>query len=162
VSADPEPSVISFYRVDQSRRIRRVLVVGAGLIVLGATVMAVSFLTRSSEDVRRMATTVGLACTVAGGLSAVIGMSRALREDTCLVVRTDGLMMQSEGRESLFRWADIERIRLGEDARTIVVVRADGSEITVADRPFAGTETKALAQELDGMRRKAAWNLLPG
>ena len=157
-----EPSVISFYRVDQSRRIRRVLSLGAGLITLGAIVMAASFLTRHTEDFRKVATTIGFACTIAGGLSAVIGMSRALREDAYLVVRTDGLVTQSGGEETLFRWADIERIRVGEDARTIVVERADGSVVTVSDRPFAGTETKALAGELDGMRRKAAWNLLPG
>ena len=162
MSSTEAPSVISFYRVDQSRRIRRVLIVGAGLITVGAIVMALSFLTRNTDAVRQVATTLGLVCTVAGGLGAVVGMSRALREDTCLVVRTDGLMTQSAGQETLFRWADIERIRLGADAETIVVVRLDGTEITVADRPFAGTETKALAGELDTMRRKAAWNLLPG
>ena len=158
----PEPTVVTFFRVDQSRRIRGVLVVGAGLITLGAIIMAFSFITRHTSDFRSVATTVGLACTIAGGLSAVIGMSRALREDTYLVVRTDGLVTQSAGKETLFRWGDIEKIRVGEDARTIVVLRTDGSSVVVADQPFAGTDATSLAGELDGMRRKASWNLLPG
>lgn len=156
------PAILAFYRADASRTIRRVLGVGAALVTTGALVMVVSFLTRVAPDWRMGAATLGVACVIAGGLTTVIGMQRALADDACVVVRSDGISLQLRGIETLVVWPDIAVVRAVAAPPQIVIERRAGDDVVIADRTFGGKDARALAATLDDARRKASFDLLRG
>ena len=151
-------AIVAFYRSDSSRGMRRALVRGALLVSAGALVMVAALVTRQSSDVSMAASCAGVVLIIAGTVAAVVGMQRLLANEACIVVRADGISIEAEGREEAIAWDDVESIRSGD--RAIVVLRRDGTEVTVGDRRFGGKDARALAAELDGMRRKAGFGLL--
>src|SRR5258708_11166664 len=96
--------VLEWYRVDQSRRIRRVLVAGAVLLTLGGVVVGGAFLTRQRESTRNTAVMIGLLMTVVGAVQTVVGMWRALAVDAFVVARTDGVEVALDGASRVFAW----------------------------------------------------------
>lgn len=152
--------ILEWYRVDQTARIRRVLGAGAGILTFGALVTSVSFLADQRAFVRGAASVVGILCCIAGALTAVIGMYRALRDDAYLTVRADGILYHAATPpETFIAWADLVSVRFDEARGAVVFERREATEI-LAERPFAGTTLADLAKRLDDLRRKAAWNLL--
>jgi hypothetical protein len=155
----PRPRLIEWYRADQTRRIRRALVVGSGILTFGACVMALSFLTRQPEAARQTAAVFGLVTTVFGALTAIIGMARALSTDTYLAVSAEGVTLHVEKDETFMAWDDVERIHFDAPREAVVFsLRAGGEVLSLT--AFAGTDRKALASRLDGLRRRSDFHML--
>jgi hypothetical protein len=156
----PPPRVlIEWYRVDQTRRIRRALVAGAGILTLGACVMALSFVTHQSLAVRQAAAAFGFLSTVAGALTAVIGMARVLSTDSYLAVSAEGIILHLEEGETFLAWDSLERIRFDAAREAMVFALRDGGEV-LSRTAFAGAEKKSLAARLDTLRRRAGFDML--
>jgi hypothetical protein len=155
------PEIVSFYRIDPWVRMRRALTFGSTVVTLGALVMAVSFLTHQSEHLRMVAAICGIGTVILGAASAVFGMQRVLRDDRCIVVRTDGLVSQVNGAETFMEWDSIASIRLEVDSGVIVVERrGEHAALRMQGGTFRGWTSATLAVELDGMRRKASFGML--
>jgi len=120
--------------------------------------MVVAFRTRQTADVSMAAACAGILLIVSGTVVAVVGLQRLLANESCIVVRADGIAVQRKELEDFVAWDDVEVIRAAE--RSIVVARRDGTALTVGDRKFGGKDAKVLAPELDAVRRKAAFRLL--
>ena len=153
------PHIVEWFRVDPWPRIRAVLVVGPPAVSLGGIVIAVSFLTRASMTMRVEAAAAGFVLVAGGALYGMLGMSRVLREDVYLALRTDGVALQEPRGETLVPWDDLEDARWDAARGSLVLSRAGGTEVAVARR-FAGIEGPALAARILSTRRKAAMNLL--
>jgi hypothetical protein len=153
--------LIEWYRVDQTRRIRRALVTGAGILTLGACIAAVSFVTHQREAVRHWTAVFGILSTIVGALIAVIGMARVLATDTYLAVNAEGVVLNLDeaGEKRLLRWDDLERVRFDGARGAVVFALRDGGEV-VTETSFAGAEKKDLAARLDFLRRRAGFGML--
>jgi hypothetical protein len=151
--------IVEWYRVDQSRRIRRVLGVGATLVTIGGLVVGLSFLTRQRHDVGVVEAFVGLLWVAAGSLQTVVRLQRVLRDDAHILLRTDALAMQAGTSEIAVAWDDIASARWDEQRTAVIVVRSSGEEL-VLDRPFAGIEGPQLVRRIEDAQRKSRFNLL--
>ena len=151
--------ILDWYRTDPWPRMRRLLIAGPALLSLGGLVVSVSFVTRQPESVRSTAAVVGL-LLVAGGASLLLaGMFRILRDDAYLAIRTDGVVLRSESRETLIVWSELARTRWDARSAELVLERTAGQPIVVAHR-FARIAGPALADKLELARRRASMGML--
>lgn len=151
--------LLEWYRADSSRRLRKVLGIGAGVLTSGALLTGLSFASHQHETLRNSAVVIGLLCTMGGALVAVIGLQRILAEDAYIAVRTDGILVHLGAHEEVLAWSDMERIRFDPARAAVVFTRRDGGELVI-QRPLSGATHETLAPHLDSLRRKAEWNLL--
>lgn len=151
--------LLEWYRPDQTRRVWRVLLAGAGIMTAGGLVMAISFLTHQREAVRTYAAVVGIVLTVCGGLTTVLGMTRILADDRYIAVKLEGLVVALGGDERHLAWGDLERIRFDDESHLLLLEPREGDAIAV-DTKFAGKTGPDLAQRLDELRRKASFGVL--
>jgi hypothetical protein len=153
-----EPRIVEWHRADPWPRIRRVLVIGPTILTLGGLVIAVSFLTRQPLDVRVVATSAGFALVIAGAAFTLLSMHHILRNEVSLVLRTDGVLVQSARSETLVLWDDLREARWDAEAASLVLERSGGEPIVVATVHvrIGGAE---LAARVLQQKRKAAMNL---
>jgi hypothetical protein len=137
---------------------RRVLLVGPSILTLGGLVIAVSFLTRQPADVRLAAALAGFALVFGGAAFTLLGMHRILRNEVSLVLRTDGVFVQSATSETLVLWDDLGEVRWDPQAGSLVLETTAGEALVVARPParMAGPELVAKVLQL---KRRAAMNL---
>jgi hypothetical protein len=156
----PEPvRILDWYRPDTSARVRRILLVAPGLMSFGGLVIAVSFITRQPERVRVDAAALGFVLIAGSSVFTAATMFRILREDGSLALRTDGVVVQSAGRETLVGWSDLEAARWDASRKALILDRKGADPLVVA-WSFAGISGPALAERLERDRLKAAMGLL--
>jgi hypothetical protein len=151
--------MVTFYRADPWKRMRRVLLAGPGALTLGGVVIAVSFLTHQPLSMRVDFAAAGFVLIAGGAIYTLAGMQRILRDDLTLVLRTDGVLIQSSARETFIAWDDLREARWDPSRSELVLERAAGEPIVLA-RPFARIAGPELAKAIASTRRKAAMNLL--
>jgi hypothetical protein len=138
---------------------RRVLLTGPALLTTGGIVVFLSLITHQSVHVRMGAAIAGFAFVAGGALFTMVGMQRILRDEVCLALRTDGVMVQSSGSEALVGWDELEGARWDSAKGELVLERKGAPPIGVA-HAFAGIDGATLARQIDGTKRKAAMKLL--
>jgi hypothetical protein len=153
-----KPVIVEWYRLDQSKRIRRVLVAGAAVLTTGGVVVGGAFLTHQGESLQRVAACAGVFLTVAGAAFTAFGMQRILAVDAYLALCKTGLLAKLGGEERYFAWEEIAGVAWDEGRRAIVLeLKLELKEETfVFDAPLAGVEGRALAPRLDHARKKAS------
>ena len=154
----PGPRILEWYRADPWRESRRVLLVGPAVLTLGGGVMAISFLMRPSFEVRLIAVTVGFALILAGAAFTLAAMHGRLRREVSLVLRTDGVFVQSARSELLVPWEDLRAVRWDEKAGALVLERSEGEPVVVP-RPPARIGGPELVARLLQQKRRAALKL---
>lgn len=154
----PEPRILEWYRADPWPRMRRVLLVGPTILTLGGLVIAVSFLTRQPADVRAMAVVVGFGLIIGGAGFTLASMHAILRSEVSLVLRTDGVLVQSASAETLVPWDDLRDVRWDAVAAALVLERSSG-EAVVVGRPPARMAGPELAARVLQQKRRTAMNL---
>jgi hypothetical protein len=138
---------------------RRVLVIGPGLLSLGGLVVAESFATRQPEATRSIAAVVGLALVAAGAGLTLGGMFWILRDDAYLAIRTDGVAVRLPPRETLIAWSDLARARW-DAAQGALVLEREGGDVLVVPRRFAGIAGPDLVAKVEQARRRASLGML--
>jgi hypothetical protein len=151
--------VIAWYRIDRWPAARRTLTLACAFIGSGACVIGLSFLTHQPERVRVVATVLGLVLTLAGPVTAILGLRRPLNEDLYIAVLLEGLLLHLEGEPKTIPWDDLLRVTARPATPGLVLELRDGSRIAL-DGVFAGVTSAELAARLDDARRKAAFSLL--
>ncbi len=149
-----KPVIVEWYRVDQSKRIRRVLVAGAAILTGGGVVVGGAFLTHQGEDLQRVAACIGVLLTVAGAAFTAFAMQRILAVDTYLALCKTGVLAKLGGREVYFTWEEIVGVAWDETRRAIVLQLGDDKSFAF-DAPLAGMPPKLLARKVDHARKKA-------
>ena len=155
-----EPHILEWYRADPWPRMRRVMVTGTTILTLGGLVIAVSFLTRQPPDVRAFATVAGFLLVGSGAAVTLAGMHRILRNEVSLVLRTDGVVVQSDASETLVPWDELLSARWDPQASALVLERSAGGPLVVAG-PRARIGGDQLAAKVLQHKRRAAMNLPP-
>jgi len=155
-----DPHIIEWYRADSWPRMRRVLLTGPVILTLGGLVIAVSFLTHQPLETRMLATIVGFVLVAAGAATTLFGMHGILRSEVSLVLRTDGVLVQSASLETLVPWDDLVSVRWDPRSSCLVLERNGGEPVVVA-RPDARIGGSELAARVLQQKRKVALNLPP-
>jgi hypothetical protein len=152
-----KPVIVEWYRVDQSARIRRVLVVGAAILTAGGVVVGGAFLTHQGEDLQRVAACVGVVLTVSGAAFTAFAMQRILAVDAYLALCKTGVLAKLGGEEVYFPWEDILGVTWDETRRAILLELRPGLEKAAFafDAPLAGMPPRELARRFDHARKKA-------
>ncbi len=152
-----KPVIVEWYRIDQSVRIRRVLLSGAAILTAGGVVVGGAFLTHQGEGLQRAAACAGVALTVAGAAFTAFGMRRILAVDAYLALCKTGVLAKLQGRETFFGWDEIAGVAWDETRQAIVVEARPGlgQSSFVFDAPLAGMPGKELAAKLDHERIRA-------
>jgi hypothetical protein len=153
------PRILDWYRADPWPRMRRVLFTGPLVLAVGGLVTGASFLGRVPVGLRGDATLVGVVLVAGGALFTIVGMSRILREDDSLALRTDGVALRAAGVDTLVPWDDLATVSWNAARGELLLERRDGVTLTVGWR-FAGIAGGALAERILSTRRKAAMSLL--
>jgi hypothetical protein len=156
------PRVLSFYRADPWRRIRRVLLLGPTTLTLGGLVIALSFLAHQPARVRVDAAAAGFVLVAGGALYTLAAMQRILRDEVVLLLRTDGVTIQSPaepGGETHIPWDELTAARWDPSRAEIVLERA-GTQPVVLTRPFARVTGRELAETIAVTKRRVAMNLV--
>jgi hypothetical protein len=129
------------------------------MLTAGGLIVFLSLVTRQPLDVRVAAAVAGFALIAGGALVTMLGMHRILRDDVCLALRTDGVVLQSSGRESLVVWDELDGVRWDEARHELILEREGAPPLTI-ERSFARIDGPALVQRIEATKRKAAMNLL--
>jgi hypothetical protein len=148
-----KPVIVEWFRLDQSKRIRRVLVTGAATLTCGGVVVGGAFLTHQAEALQRVAACAGVALTVLGAAWTAFGMQRILAVDSYLALCKGGVLAKLDGRECFFAWDEIERVTF-DDARPAVLLELKGG-VFAFDQPLAGASPREAARRIDHARKKA-------
>ena len=156
---DAEPRIVEWYRVDPWPRMMRYVVIGPALLTLGALVVAVSFVTRQSADVRLAATAIGFVLVAVAAVVTMAGMFRLLRDDAYLAMRTDGVALRTGGVDVVVPWSDLGAVRWDEARAELVLERDGADELRTAAR-FAGATGPQLAARIGRVKQRIAMNLL--
>lgn len=101
----------------------------------------------------------GLLCIASGAATAIVGLRRALAEESYLALRTDGAYFRRGDERALILWEEVEEVRWVPDAGALWFVRHDGPPWIRAER-FAGIDGPELAKRASEVRRKALFGLL--
>jgi hypothetical protein len=141
------PRMLAWYRADRSSRLRRVLVMASMLVMTGATVGAAGL--RWGHGLAYVA----LALVVAGGVTAIAGLWRELREERWLALRTDALVYAHAGTTKRVRWKHVAEAKI--EGPMLVLVLRSGKRIEIKDR-FAGTTRASLRDRIEQECRRDA------
>lgn len=176
-----ERTMLEWYRVDRTERIRHVLVRASSLVLLGSLMGAYAALgMRITHGVPMRARLAGpfvdvlgaplgvpwpertlgvlaLLSVIVGAATAIRGLARELRDERWLALRTDALVVARDGKTVRIRWKHIDDVRV--DGTTIVVTLRSGRAIEIRER-FAGTTRTALGEKIAQARRRALHGLL--
>ena len=124
-----------------------VLVVGAGLDTSG----------RVSPELQKYLLVGGMIAVLSSVFSACFGYYRTLtRDNTMLILSTDGLSFQSDNQEDFIAWTQLQSIQLRKN--TIVIQEKD-QEYTLPAR-FLGTSPKKLVETIIETQKKVLLGVL--
>ena len=101
----------------------------------------------------------GFLLVASGPALTILYLRRVWQRDDFLLLRTDALVASVDGAETSIPWDAIESVRFVAATKEIVLEMRDGGRRIVEPR-LAG-EGEPLARQLEDIRRKAIWNLLP-
>ncbi len=178
-----DPPIVEWYRLDASRRIFVTLTLGASIMLVGSIVSAAGlFGSRGSlphpismghrramigeepigdsNPTLELATgLIALACLLGGGATAIVGLKRALSEESYLALRHDGALFVKDETERFVAWDDLEDVRWDAPTNALLFIGHDGVAVPLVAR-FADVTNEDLAQRVRSVRRRAVHGLL--
>lgn len=180
-----DPPIVEWYRLDASRRIFGTLVIGAVIMLVGSIVSAAGLFASRGElphpalaghrraminpepapdqsPILEITTgLIALACLLGGGVTAIVGLKRALSEESYLALRHDGALFVHGDTERFVAWEDLEDVRWDAPTNALLFVGHDGEAVPLVAR-FADVTNEDLAQRVRAVRRRAVHGLLRG
>jgi hypothetical protein len=145
---------IEYFRVDRSRRTRRLLTFGAVFIVMGTAGIATNFVHRIPHEIASVTTFGGAIFLLFGLVTSFSSMALLLIENHYVAVEKAGLVLHRNESEERVPWTAIEEI--AHDGELLLVRLGSGGEI----RWFMGGDVKKLAAHLEQQRSKALLGFL--
>ncbi len=82
--------------------------------------MAISSHTRGIWPVQLWAAIIGGTLTVTGPLLAIGGLLRLIRDETVLILREDGVLLNATGRRGFMSWRELVRVEIEGEALVLV------------------------------------------
>src|SRR5262245_40559326 len=137
---------IEYFRVDRSKKTRRLLVFGAILIATGTTGIATNFFRPLARDISGHVTFAGVVLLIFGLVMSFGSMALLVIENNFVAVRVSGVVLHRNEDEQVVPWDDIERFEADDTELVIHKKNAD------AVRWFMGGTARVLAEHLERRR----------
>ena len=146
---------LEFFRVDQSKAVRRFLIPAVLLLTVGPPLILFS---ATMKQIRGHGVLgfIGAALMMCGLVTGFGGIATLIFDDRYLAVTERGLVIHLGQDDTFHAWEDLVAIRAAGDA--LVLEQKSGPPISV---PFPSATLAQIADRLDDWRRKSAWNLAP-
>ena len=159
----PRGRNLEWFRPDPRPRLIRIWSLGVLTLFIGVGCCAVGFMGLRSGSAASEAGSTGLllAGVIVVALSMVMTVRRALfvlADETCLILRVDGVCFERAGRATLVPWEVIDAVRADGPALIIDTDDPALGQIRMASR-FLGISASALAERVERTRRRALMNL---
>ena len=151
--------IVDWFRADNSKRMRRVLVTGAASMLSGGLVIAISFLTRQPEHIRQLSAAFGIVMVASSAAYTSFGMRGILKEDSSISLRTDGVAFQVGSSETLVLWPDVSNAKWDDARQSLVIERLGAEPLVVPWRP-ARISGPDLAARIERDKQRASMGLL--
>jgi hypothetical protein len=146
---------LEFYRVDQSKPTKRILIPAVLLLTVGPPMILVSAALKKFPGSSAMGV-VGAALMIAGLVVGFAGIAMLMLDDRYLAVVEGGVLIHLGKEESFFSWDSLEKIHAEEGDLVLTVREQDPFRF-----PFSPDRLAEIASRLEDWRRKASWNLAP-
>ena len=147
---------VDFFRIDRSGSTRGLLVIGALLVAVGASMIGVHLMHRVEASEGHVVTLIG-GLSLAAGLVLTFGaLAMMLFENVYLAIHDEHLLVHDNGKETKIAWSDLEAVEL--DAKTgMIELRRAGAE---AVKWYAGRTARDVRARIEDARRKGAHGIL--
>jgi hypothetical protein len=151
--------IVEWHRVSGSRAILRPLLLGAAILSLGpAIAVAGIVLGRHTPGLVNPSLTLAGLFVFTGPVVALMGLSRAFKEDAVLAARATGVTFERNGRSIALTWDELEAI-VFSPPNALVFKRREGDPFVLHETFDIATDE--LAKRFETLRRKASMDLLP-
>lgn len=147
---------IDFFRIDRSGPTKRLLVIAAILVTVGATTIGAHLVNRIPPELGHIMSLAGGATVLVGLILGFGAMAMLLFENVYVLIREDGVLCHDNGKETTIAWDDLERVIIEEPTGFVVFERSGGPPL----RWFAGSSASNLKTRTEDARRKAIHGLL--
>lgn len=97
----------------------------------------------------------GAACIVLAPATVILSMLGVNREERCLILRRDAVVVQRGEEEMVIAWDDIDAVGCSDDH--IEIRRRDGTMTRIED---SFTDAARIAEKMEDVRRKRGFNLV--
>jgi hypothetical protein len=161
-------SVLSWFRPNTTADLLKTWVIGSALALLGLVIGGLRFLPSVGLDEvgKGFVLISGLLISFCGLMWAVLRALRSLRDETCLLIRNDGveLLPPPPGEPQFLSWSDIGAVEVN-DRETLLTVhplaQAEGAPLAplYIDTRFT-PDLVALSRQLETTKRRALMGLI--
>ncbi len=103
---------------------------------------------------------LGLLLVISGPGVSIWGLRRSWKDDSFLLLRVDALIHRENGETLEVPWDEVERVEWSDAPAGVRLKMRSGAPILIP-KAFAGVSGPALAKQLEDIRRKASFGLLP-
>ena len=145
---------IDFFRVDRARAVRRLLVVAAVLVTVGATTIGAHLVQRLSTQTGHLISLVGGATTLCGLILGFGSLAMLLFENVYILFTAEALVLHENGKETKIAWDDLSAVKVADEAGFLVFERESAPL-----RWFVGAPAAEIAGKATEARRKALLGL---
>jgi hypothetical protein len=160
--------VLSWFRPNSTIHLLKTWVIGGALAMLGLMIGGLRFWPTAGLDETEKGVVLvsGLLISLYGLMWAVLRALRSLRDETCLLIRNDGveLLPPPPGVPQFLSWSDIGEVEVN-DRKTLLTVhplaQAEGAPLAplYIDTRFT-PDLVALSRELEATKRRALMGLI--
>lgn len=158
---DPTAYAVEWHRPDPRRRLYKAWIAGSLILVGGAAVLAqvIGAADSFGPVTRLLLVVLSVALSAAGPLLVVITAIRALADDTCLVLRSDGIHYIGNDDSFFVRWRDVVAATYDEQADAMRI-ETESDVRSVVHPQFLGMKSQELVKRVDDIRRRALLGLI--
>ena len=152
---------IVWYRPSPLKGIIKFAIFSAVQMMTGVILMALGLdlSSRVGEVWQPFLFVLGIAIVIGGVCTAGMGFPYVLSKDNAiLIVQTDGLVFEKQGKKVFFDWNSINTIQ--GTPKTLTIKTNTGETFDINER-FVGAKNPHLAETISEMRRKILLGMMP-
>lgn len=157
---EPSTRLLEWYRPDPRRQIYAIWGLGALLVLLGAICASLALTRPWGSALRVTLALVGASCVIAGPVSAIVRLLRAMRDDDYLALHASGVVLVQAGQVTNIAWDELLAAeQVAGPPETLVLRRREGEPLVV-HRRFGELDVATLARRINHLRSKVLLDLL--
>jgi hypothetical protein len=159
--SDPSAYAVEWHRPDPRRGLVKAWLIGSVLLVTGAVLLAqvIYYAGEMPGALGVLLVILSVALSAAGPLLVVVTAIRSLADETCLVLRSDGLHYTGRDGSFFVHWRDIVSLTLDDENDTLRI-ETETDTRSISHPQFVGVSRHDLAKRIDDIRRRALLGLI--
>ena len=150
--------VVEWFRLERSRELTRILLIGAPLVLIGDVCAGIALsLDWLGTGWQTVILVLGIIATAAGPGYVIWKLRHLWDEDHFIALGTRGLRYEGPHDAWFVTWDEVSEVRMTDDGEVWLDLNDERTKAITG--PFAGTTAAELAAKLKTVRRKALFGL---